>query len=339
MMTVTPFHVPFARTTASAAILLVCFSVALTAQSGYDLTVSTEPYTELESGTSVGIGPGGGLTGLDFEGAAVPLYGEAYTLDASTPLLISGTGFLRFDKPDYSVVIDGFLSDLNVYDERSGIFHDVAFEAGENILKVEWRQAALIDTPDVQDDFLNFQIWIYQTSGVVELRYGPSKLNDDYGTLIGGGPFVGIFRFRQTPSFRVLQKNWLLGDPADPYHDTQGQSLGLLGHFPPEGTVYRFRPNGPSAVDEMSVVDRSSLRYSVLPNVVVGELMIEPASEQDPDHRIDGPEFRVIDVTGKTVAEGMIHNGRGRVSMAKMPAGLYFCVIQGEGRPIRVMKK
>lgn len=309
-------------------LLLLCFlPVTLVAQSGYDLTIVTEDYAELSEGTFAGIQPGQTGTGLDLEGEQLLLYGEQYAPDAQVPLVISGTGFIRLDKPVYSVVIDGFLVHMDSLNPSSGIFHQVDFLDGENVLKIEWRQAALIDTPDVADDYVNFQIWLYQTSGVVELRYGPSRLKDNYGALIAGGPFVGIFRFTQDPSFIVLQKNWLLGDPGDPYHDKVGQSLGLLGGFPAEGTVYRFTPGEISSVENSGQL-LTGTSFRIRSNVVDAALLIERTGEEG---RGGNARVEVYDMAGHLVTTEPMSGISLEVSVADWPPGTYLCRVGESG--------
>ncbi len=297
------------------------------AQSGYDFTVAHETYTTLANGSSTEIPFGQTAGGLDLEGETLPIYGENYAPNAELPLVVSGTGFIRFDKPEYSVVIDGFLVHMDVLNERSGIFYEIDFVNGENVVKVEWREAALIDTPDVADDYINFQIWVYQTSGVVELRYGPSKLEADYGALIGGGPFVGIFRFTQDPGFRVLQKNWLLGDPKEPYHDKAGQSLGMLAGFPEEGTVYRFTPTVPSSVEEEKEMTRA---FRVAPSVIQEKLVVERTERTQTKEVV----VQVYDVSGTVIAKEVMTGSRLEISTQDWPSGLYFCKVAGESHQV-----
>ena len=309
-------------------ILLLCLlPFPLLAQSGYDLTVTSDTYAELAEGEFAGAQPGHTATALDLEGETVLLYGEQYAPDAQTPLVISGTGFIRLDKPSYSVVIDGFLVHMDSLDPRSGIFYQSDFLDGENVLKIEWRQAALIDTPDVADDYVNFQIWLYQTSGRIELRYGPSKLKEDYGDLIAGGPFVGVFRFTQSPSFIVLQKNWLLGDPKDPYHDKLGQSFGLLSSFPEDGTVYRFTPSAISGVaeNEQSLTGKA---FRLRSNLVDGALWIERTNETGwtEDARVE-----VYDMAGNLVLTEMMSGTMLEVPVSGWPSGSYICRVGKSG--------
>lgn len=90
-------------------------------------------------------------------------------------------------------------------------------------------------------------IWgnIYQQTGVIEFRYGPTGS----GVITTGGPWVGAFLSPPDVS-RMTEKIWIGGDPTNPKLDTtRTVKFPRLSRFPSNGTVYRLTPRTTSGVE------------------------------------------------------------------------------------------
>lgn len=304
------------------------------AQGSYIFSMESAPYTELEGATPLVKLPEMPMTdtvfSVDLKGEGFRLYNEEFRVDEEAPLIIYGGGFIRFNKADAldAVVIDGFLSVLDYLDEESAVSYLMDHNEEEGILKVEWKRMALIDSPDVADDHVSFQVWVYQNSGVVELRYGPRQLEADSGVSLGGGPFIGIFKFADVPVFRIFEKNWLIGNPFAPDYDTTRTGFSILEGCPREGTVFRFVPRISSSVGDP---DNSGARggmgeYRIFPNPTSGAMTLQAATPLESAARV-----RVIDVLGRIISETQMEPSSSTLDLNLPALGLYYCEVSGNG--------
>lgn len=281
--------------------------------------------------------PGTNLTDtvftLDLKGETFRLYDREYRCDRDYPFVVYGGGFIRFNGPESAVVIDGFLSVLDHFDDASRVSYLIEQKEEERILKVEWKRMGVIDSPEVAGDHLSFQVWVYQQSGVVELRYGPRSLPVDSGAAIGGGPYVGIFRFVEFPSFRILEKNWLIGDPFAPHYDTTRTGFALLDGCPREGTIFRFVPRTVSGVGEERKEgerEKKMGEYRIFPNPTGGGMTLQAAAPLKRAARV-----RLVDMLGRTVGEGEMTPFSTALDLELPGPGVYYCEV-ADGRERRV---
>ena len=75
------------------------------------------------------------------------------------------------------VVDRGYNDDASL----SSISYKVVGNLGNRILKLQWKNVGLFDDLDLNEtstDFLNFQVWFFETSNKIEMHYGPSFIAD-----------------------------------------------------------------------------------------------------------------------------------------------------------------
>lgn len=146
------------------------------------------------------------------------------------------------------------------------------------ILKVEWRNMALLCQDSVVEGDVSFQIWLYEDRNLVELRYGPqfniSAAENCEGnrwsylgprlSKEGRGPFAIITDSYEQPTL------------------VQGTSPSLSSAYnvqrgiAPSGTVYRFKP--------IPLIQEAP--FLVGPNPSTGEVYIESFAENCEPFRI-----------------------------------------------------
>ena len=298
------------------------------AQPSYTFSMDQGAYADLAGGTELRHSPGTPLADtvfeLDLGGETFTFYDEEYRFDSRTPLGVSGRGFLSFDNARNSVVIDGFLSVLDIHDEGSRISYLIDRSGEETVLKIEWKRLAVIDSPEVAGDYVNFQIWMYQQSRVVELRYGENRVTYVPGQLIGGGPYIGNFQFVQLPVFRILEKNWIVGDVAEPRYDLTKQGFEPAQGCPANGTIYRFTPNNASGVEE----EEPTGDYYLYPNPS-GEVITLNSSTKITGERL---VVRVTDITGRTISRREVSGLMFPLALELPHPGFYICEIIGKDR-------
>ncbi|MBL4625950.1 MAG: T9SS type A sorting domain-containing protein [Flavobacteriales bacterium] len=104
---------------------------------------------------------------------------------------------------------------------------------GNRIMKIEWNNAGFYYENSISgttDDYINLQLWLYEDSSKVEIRYGTSSIVDPDASLGGDeGAAVGLNT--------VANRSSLSGTAETP-NLTSSESI-LVG-TPSEGTIYVF---------------------------------------------------------------------------------------------------
>jgi hypothetical protein len=143
-------------------------------------------------------------------------------------------------------------------DRSSNLGLTVDGAKGSRILKIEWKNLTLpSDNPGDVLDSANYQLWIYEGSGVMEVRVGPNSVISQFTDWEQpvSGPSLGLI---QPPAESIPEPKGVFytGNPAAPAHNPWhlGIPFGYLEGFPDEGTVYRFTFSGSAGVDQGSSV-------------------------------------------------------------------------------------
>jgi hypothetical protein len=163
---------------------------------------------------------------------------------------------------------------FNANNSLSEISFLTSGNAGSRILKIEYNNVGFIE--DLQTfDFMNFQIWLYETSNVLEYRYGTSEVQNTVNSFEGfSGPLVAFFPSANLEDGILLSEGYLLeGDPANPDLVTLvaggTEANNSVDGVIPEGTVYRFTS------DVLGVSDFNEAQLVLYPNPATDYLNIE----------------------------------------------------------------
>ena len=154
-----------------------------------------------------------------------------------------------------NVTVSGFIMTIASLNDRgytidsvahSPIRYKVTGPVGNRIFKSEFFNAGFdqqLQTSGVMTDSVNLQVWFYEDSGAVELRYGPSLITDP--SYFDPVNFVG---YGQDLDTNFSGKIYVLnGNPAAPtvqavnmVNGNQTTVFAGLSSFPPGGTVNRY---------------------------------------------------------------------------------------------------
>lgn len=308
------------RAVASISMMLAVVALALAGQTSralagpsYSFSTEVVPYQDLEGATTADIGPGDEpLHTLDFGQEEFFFFKKPYQLTGGQVLEIAGQGFVRFWTETSVVVIDGYFMNFSKRDETSTISCLIAGEPGDRILKVQWKNVGF--PHGLPTDYINFQIWLHQKSGIIELRIGPNQVQgpDAYKE---NGPWLGAFTSPKTFT-EMTEKCWITGDPANPILDTKKvMQFKRLTGTPAPGTMYRLTPTA-----EASVLPRSgdTRELRLLPNPVADIVTFDLGDALATDATI-----RVIDMGGSIVAERRLKEDERTIDVAALPGGAY----------------
>ena len=189
---------------------------------------------------------------------------------------------------------------------------------GSRILKVEWRNAGFFDSDDAQNT-INFQMWLYEGSNLIEYRYGPNNIIDPavYGN--GPGPVVGLLGGINETEDTLLTPYLLVGDPLDPIVLTEvdiTEDTIALNATIPAGTVYRF-----GTVLPTSTVELTEPSLAIYPNPTSGLVELRPRNT------VAIRELLLIDTNGRTIGR---YPPVRTLDLSALPNGIYTILARGD---------
>ena len=313
------------------AMLLMCYAKGQT----YSFDVFNEPYNDLESSISLNKG----MTWDDPE-FTLPLGFEFELFTEKVAELyidhLGLGGLVSTDSSDLSpkslMVVYGadiidrgydFIRDTSTTGSRSNISYKVDGMPGMRIFKLEWNNVGFYtELADdlISSDFTNIQLWLYEETNDIEIRFGPTEVNQPDLSYDGeSGPIVAMIEgydyMLDTAGGEIL---FLEGDPDQPVlmNAIDLSEGGYLNGTVKEGTVYRFSRQ---TSDVSSAVGRS---VNIYPNPTQGKL------------RIDGLEGNEsLEVSLFSSSGERIQNLRfdlNSIDLTGMPSGVYYLVITKE---------
>lgn len=315
-------------------VLLSMFLLALTvsskAQFNYDVTVLNQTFQPLTGSTNIS-----GSTLWDEENYKVPI-GFSFVMDGQTITdisLLAGQSCLT----DTAGIVSGFfVTDIDVHDRgnagsgiaSSPISYSVSGTAPNRIFKLEVFNAGMYDEYDLystNDDSLSYQIWLYETSNIVEIHYGGAQLShpSDY-FFITGSPIVGFVKnidIDGTGNIDALY--YLKGNASAPTIDSVNSIFSISGGlntYPSNGTVYRFAPK-PVSVNGLT---KDELKIEVLNNVSANNIIVNNQSNV-------ASTYRVLNINGSSIGiSGDLQNGNNNIDISRLPQGMYIIQVQNE---------
>ena len=309
--------------------LALSITLVAPAQFGYHFSVKQESYQPLTDSISIN---NGNL--WDEEIYKVPV-GFSFVLDGDTidSCYIAGPTALFNDTigPTLSVFWTLFADFYDRGTNKGGISQSplsyvTTGLAGSRVCKIEISNAGFWDEYNLyntSNDFVNLQIWLYEGSNVVELRYGQSKISypADY-FIFYSDPLAALVRMSvEGDSIRAMY--YLHGDPANPWVDSvfnEETNTLLLPHaldsMPAAGTVYRFEPLPNSVADV-----KANGTAQIYPTICTDKLLLQCEK--------DNVRYKVYSVTGvDTGVEGKTFPGLTTIYLHTLPSGVYILSIQ-----------
>ncbi len=191
--------------------------------------------------------------------------------------------------------------------------------AGNRIFKVEWNNA----TMDIGNDWLDFQVWLYEGTNIAEIRYGASfvadttsawTFNPDGPMVLFGydmlcNPLTGlgtvlVHGYRNNPQYSILDTT----TPPPP--------VVTITSVPDSGMVYRFEP-WPLSVQESS----QQKQIEVYPNPTTGLFTVQGTATA----------IQVYDLFGHL----LLRSNNRQIDMSSFPKGLYLYQIKTHDATVR----
>ena len=291
---------------------LLCSTITLHAQNAYSFEHDQQPYTELIDAVYCDFNNDGDDPLTELNGETFILYDMSYTGTASYPITIGGHGFLRIENANRLVILDGLFTNILEVDSTSNVSYAIEGTSGALTLTVQWHNIRFATGPE--DSYLNYQLRLYQATGIVEVHMGPNSGSEMVYT-DASGPNCGVFHSPQNFS-GCYGKLWVEQDANDPTLDSLANyDFDALHNLPAPNTVYRFVPRFTvAAVPEGSPFNTPlNARY----DPGSGQLLVELLPEQA------AGRLNLIDTAGRSLRSWAATSGSMRLFVADLPPGAY----------------
>lgn len=313
----------------SSAMLLFCSSFAQPLP--YTLSVSKQVYTPLTSGTE--FKPGHIWNDTDIFIAATPFNFKMDTINCHT---LFSEGATSIENDTNTAISSGLLFFEGALEDRgmltgstslSPVRYEITGPVGSRIFKMEVSNAGFQNERTgfgTMNDSVNIQVWIYEGSNILELRYGPSKIS--HGTNyfdLGSGPLIAYAKDVDVNGTGTMYV--LIDDPNNPGIDTlhlvngnPDNTMNPLTDWPSDSTVYRFTPK------TNVVFQPEKLNAKVYPTLCSDQLNIELANN-------NATTYSIVAINGMTTnINGTIKNGKASIDVSTLPAGMYLVQMRND---------
>lgn len=290
---------------------LIVAACSAGAQNPYKFTATTATYQELTGAKRISFAQMDSLSGLypftELNGEIFRWYKLDYKMDSVKVMYLQPYANVRMDNDSSIVIVDGAFTYLDSIDASSSISYKIEGTPGDYIIKSQWKNLSM--RAGKPSNYMNVQIWVYQKSGIFEVRYGPSSAGNQSGFDIGSGPNVGIF-YSPLSFTKCYSKLWITGYPGNPQQDSfANYNFKAMFGVSVDGTVFRFTPRFKTLeIDDQHAPE--PLR--IFPNPANNVLYISrPGS------------YHIVDMLGATVIKS---TGAAGIDISVLPNGVYTLV-------------
>lgn len=176
-------------------------------------------------------------------------------------------------------------------------------------------------------DSVNFQVWVYETSSIIEIRLGSYKIShpEDYFYLLGNSPLIGYLNDYDENAGTLGKLYSLKGFPSEPTIDSISSisdPITVFSKMPSSGTVYRFIPQSVAASVGEAELKTS---FSIYPTIVKSDFFID-------NKEFIEANFIIYNQAGQIVVEqSNLKPGTNFIHFTDFPAGIYFVKITLNG--------
>jgi hypothetical protein len=279
----------------------MCYAFTLKAQNYYAFSKSVGTYTPLTGSTTLING-----AWVDFgEAVKLPFPFKLYSTSFTDSFYINDYGTISLvNNYNEEIAFLGF--DLNSRGSNlSEVSYKVEGTAPNRIFKLQFSNAGFYDNGPPFNDFFNIQAWLYETSNIIEFKYGASSVAT--ATWGGSGPVAGLFN----PVNPIPPTSFILleGNPANPTVNTNDlQSSGALTLLPVSGTTYTFTPSQfPAGINNpVANINVVQNKISLPSNIVVKQI-------------------KIININGQVLQTAANAED---IDMSRLPHGLYVLSVE-----------
>lgn len=218
---------------------------------------------------------------------------------------------------------------------QSPISYEVVGAPGNRIGKIQFSNAGLeydhasYCTGTLTGlDYVNFQYWLYEATGKIEVHFGPYSVNNPISYNCGGSSISGPFMKFIVDGY-FLNPHTDVNTPALTCWNNTGVVYGnpMYGTTGNNGFVHIYNPD-PNYVITTNIEVQTLKNFKIYPNPANDVLNIENKDSFGAIH------YSITDHTGRLVKEGGLEN---KIDISVLSAGIYFFTIENE--TIKIIKQ
>lgn len=253
--------------------------------------------------------------GLALTGDWIRLFDKRFEFSTMTPLIVTGAGTVSAFELDDSTAFFILVNQMNMQSKDSGshIGLSIAGTPGTGIYKIQYSNVGFAGAPD--SIYANFQVWMYQETQDIEIRFGPNNLNENVDPFSIGIWYANLLSPLDTnTNSEVYEVHQLTDSASNPTVINTDDRSSLMDH-PSNGRVYRFsfQEQVPGQIAERKI----NLQPRVYPNPASKELNIVSSEEIQ--------SLQLLNLNGKLTRSLPCKES---VNLEGIPAGNYVLMIK-----------
>lgn len=310
--------------------LLLFFVISITCktQNVYSFQKSTETYSPIISGTVVS----GTAPWSPFTAHTVPIgFSFNYFGNNYTTIYCEGSGFCVFDPSFYYYTVHPYTVQMrdagtSTALSQSPISYSLSGVSPNRICKIQWQNCEMQYN---LGSYANFQLWLYETSNILEARIGnctvsnPSLAFQNNGF---DGPLIAIYKTQGNPNYGYCVQG------TSPSETLLTLNSGTISNIfqnsmsapPPSGLVYKFIPGTSSGLNDF-VTEKEIVAY---PNPSNESVIL--ATEKN-------SKWEVYNSEGVLIKSGLAGEETLTLNIESLSPGLY--VFKNKHRAVRIIKQ
>lgn len=238
-------------------------------------------------------------------------YSSTYDLNEGvfTPLKQGYSYFINSNKSTTIYVAKGVFGARQGENQTSEFSFKTSGTTNNHIFVSQWKNMGF--TNGNESSFINFQLKLYEQSGVIEMHFGVNQASTGLWENNANGPTIGLLEMNAAFS-TIYNQIWLSGNALIPSIES-GSQVYNLNSTPPQGTVYRFKPT-PVGVKSNELI----ANVSIYPNPAQHELHINCQGVFT---------ATVLTLSGKLCSQ-VNGNNTATLNLQELPNGIYLLQTQ-----------
>ena len=309
---------------------LALSAMGMQAQNSYTFSAFTQPYTDLQTPTSINNGEVWDWDNfseitMPFSFSIAGQQVNRFLFDDDYFAFITPNGSYEEEEGVYYLYSStAYLQDrtYSTGTSTSPISYKVEGTAPNRILKLEVKNAGLENAvfADYEEDefYLNVQIWLYEGTNTIEYRYGPNNVTDM--TLVADGEEEGLLA-AITDDYNAFVA---YGNSVNPTYveftaDTFPEEYITLDAWPANGTVYKF-----AADDIAGTPSFSAPVVSLYPNPASSVVNVS-------SNGFVSTQYTITNTMGAVISHGNLNStDNAQVNIETLAGGMYFINVDGQ---------
>lgn len=214
----------------------------------------------------------------------------------------------------------------------SNISYTTTGTVGSRIFKIEVNNAGFYgenSSAATTSSTVNYQLWLYETTNVIEFRFGNMTLvNQSLNFLNTGGFICGLVDDLDYNTVTATNSNLLNGPHANPTMvGLSPTATDFISGTPQNGRVYRFTYNTVTSLKNNLNVSK----IKVYPNPAKDKLYIDNLSSD-----LNNATIEFYDVVGKQIHSEKLNSV---IDLSSFTKGIYFVKVKAENKESTFINK